>query len=194
MVSILSNKITNLLLIEHQKLESIWILIPSLILLKIGIPSLYLLYITDDLVDSSISLKVNAYQWYWGYEYTDFWPSGFDSPLEFESYIIPESELGPGITRLLETENRPVLPYLIQSRVIISRIDVLHCWTVPSLGVKADANPGRINQVKFYSYNPGIFYGQCSEICGANHRFIPISLEFINGKQFLNWIFINSHE
>lgn len=163
-------------------------------MLKIGIPSLYLLYITDDLVDSSISLKVNAYQWYWGYEYTDFWPNRFDSPLEFEAYIIPESELDLGITRLLETENRPVLPYLIQSRIIITRIDVLHCWTVPSLGVKADANPGRINQVKFYSYNPGIFYGQCSEICGANHRFIPISLEFINRKQFLDWIFINSHE
>ena len=148
-VSIFYNKITNIYLLENQKLESIWILIPSLILLKIGVPSLYLLYITDDLVNTSVTLKVNAHQWYWGYEYSDFWSEKLDSSIEFDSYIIPENEIELGITRLLDTDMRPVLPYLIQTRILISRTDVLHSWTVPRLGVKADANPGRLNQVKF---------------------------------------------
>jgi len=92
----------------------------------------------------------------------------------------------PGQVRLLDTDNRPVIPYLVQSRILITSVDVLHSWTVPRLGVKADANPGRVNQVKFFSYLPGIYYGQCSEICGANHRFIPISLEFLRAEYFLD--------
>lgn len=192
--SICYNKITNIYLIENQKLESIWILIPSLILLKIGVPSLYLLYITDDSVNTSVTLKVNAHQWYWGYEYSDFWSKKLDSSMEFDSYIIPEKEIELGITRLLDTDMRPVLPYLIQTRILITRIDVLHSWTVPRLGVKADANPGRLNQVKFYSYQPGIYYGQCSEICGANHRFMPISLEFFKADRFLDWVILNRHD
>ena len=191
MVSILFNQVTNLFLIENQKLESIWIIIPSLILVKIGVPSLYLLYITDDSVESSVSLKVNAQQWFWRYEYSDFWTSELQSSLEFDSYIVPESELELGMTRLLETNMRPILPYLVQTRVLITRLDVLHCWTVPSLGVKVDAAPGRINQVKFFTYQPGVFYGQCSEICGANHRFIPIALEFLRPERFLNWVDVN---
>ena len=191
-VSMLFNKVTNLFLIENQKLESIWIIIPSLILVKIGVPSLYLLYITDDAVESSVSLKVNAQQWFWRYEYSDFWTSELQSSLEFDSYIVPQGELEDGITRLLETNMRPILPYLVQTRVLITRLDVLHCWTVPSLGVKVDASPGRINQVKFFTYQPGVFYGQCSEICGANHRFMPIALEFLRPESFLNWVDINS--
>jgi cytochrome c oxidase subunit 2 len=191
MVSILFNQVTNLFLIENQKLESIWIIIPSLILVKIGVPSLYLLYITDDSVESSVSLKVNAQQWFWRYEYSDFWTSELQSSLEFDSYIVPESELELGMTRLLETNMRPILPYLVQTRVLITRLDVLHCWTVPSLGVKVDAAPGRINQVKFFTYQPGVFYGQCSEICGANHSFIPIALEFLRPERFLNWVDVN---
>jgi cytochrome c oxidase subunit 2 len=88
--------------------------------------------------------------------------------------------------RLLDTNIRPVLPYLVQTRILVSSLDVLHCWTVPALGVKVDANPGRINQVQFFTYQPGVFYGQCSEICGANHRFIPIALEFFRSEIFLN--------
>ena len=169
-------------------------MIPSLILLKIGVPSLYLLYITDDLVDTSVTLKVNAHQWYWRYEYSDFWSENLDSSIEFDSYIIPENEIELSIIRLLDTRIRPVLPYLIQTRVLITRSDVLHSWAVPRLGVKADANPGRLNQVKFYSYQPGVYYGQCSEICGANHRFIPISLEFFGVDRFLDWVIINSYD
>jgi len=99
----------------------------------------------------------------------------------------------PGQVRLLDTDNRPVIPYLVQSRILITSVDVLHSWTVPRLGVKADANPGRVNQVKFFSYLPGIYYGQCSEICGANHRFIPISLEFLRAEYFLDWVILNNH-
>lgn len=188
----LFNKVTNLFLIENQKLESIWILIPSVILVKIGVPSLYLLYITDDFVESSVRLKVNAQQWFWRYEYSDFWSREINSSLEIDSYMVPQAKIEEGIIRLLDTNMRPVLPYLVQTRVLITRLDVLHCWTVPSLGVKVDASPGRINQVKFFTYQPGVFYGQCSEICGANHRFIPISLEFFRPEIFLNWIDINS--
>jgi len=188
---VMFNKVTNLFLIENQKLESIWIIIPSLILVKIGVPSLYLLYMTDDSVESFVRLKVNAQQWFWRYEYSDFWSRDIQSSLEFDRYMIPQTDLKEGILRLLETNMRPVLPYWVQTRVLVSRFDVLHCWTVPSLGVKVDATPGRVNQVKFFTYQPGVFYGQCSEICGANHRFMPIALEFFRSEIFLNWVDIN---
>jgi len=190
---LLFNRITNLFLTENQNLESIWIIIPSLTLIKIGVPSLYLLYITDDIVDSSIRLKVNAQQWFWSYEYTDFFTPELDSSLEFDSYIINSSDITEGTVRLLDTYMRPALPFIVQARVLISRLDVLHCWTVPALGVKVDANPGRINQVQFFAYQPGVFYGQCSEICGANHRFIPIALEFYRADVFLSWIDVYRH-
>jgi len=93
--------------------------------------------------------------------------------------------MGDGLIRLLDTNIRPVLPYLVQARILITRLDVLHCWTVPALGVKVDARPGRINQVQFFTYQPGVYYGQCSEICGANHRFMPIALEFFRSEIFL---------
>ena len=192
-VSLIFNKTIDIFLLENQILESIWILIPSLILLKIGVPSLYLLYMTDDLINTSVTLKVRAHQWYWSYEYSDFWSKKFDSSLEFDAYLVPIDEIELGIIRLLESDSRPVLPYLIQTRILITSLDVLHSWTVPRLGVKVDANPGRVNQVKFYSYQPGIYYGQCSEICGANHRFMPISLEFFKVDRFLNWVIFNRH-
>jgi len=193
-VSITFNKVYYLYLKDNHILERIWIFTPSLLLIKIAVPSLAILYLIDDLVDSSLRLKVNAHQWFWRYEYTDFYPRGVDSSLEFDRYIIPEKSLELNEFRLLETENRPVLPYSTETQILITRIDVLHSWTVPSLGVKADANPGRINHVKIKPYNPGVFYGQCSEICGANHRFMPISLEFISAEYFLDWIIRNRNE
>ena len=193
-VAITYNKIHHPYLIDNHILERLWIFTPSLILIKIAIPSLAILYLIDDLVDSSLSLKVNAHQWFWRYEYTDFYPRGVDSSLEFDRYILPEKGLELQEFRLLETENRPVLPYSTETQILITRIDVLHSWTIPRLGVKADANPGRINHVKIKPYNPGGFYGQCSEICGANHRFIPISLEFISAEYFLDWIIRNRNE
>ena len=103
----------------------------------------------------------------------------------FDSYITPMRELDPGMFRLLETDNRPSLPFLTNIRVLVSRADVLHSWAVPRLGVKLDATPGRLNQVRVLRYRPGVLYGQCSEICGANHRFMPITLQFVSVKDFL---------
>lgn len=182
------NKIRHLGLVQSHKLESLWILIPSLILIKMGVPSLYLLYITDDLADCKIRFKVNAQQWFWSYEYIDFFTPELSYSWELESYIINKSSIKEGIVRLLDTYLRPALPIKIKSRILISRLDVLHCWTVPALGIKADANPGRINQVQFFAYQSGVFYGQCSEICGANHRFMPIALELYSPEIFLMWI------
>lgn len=147
-----------------------------------------LLYNLDDASTTSVTLKVVGHQWYWGYEYSDFWSNNFDSSLEFDSYIATSLNSELGRYRLLDTDHRPVLPYWVQTRVLITRGDVLHCWALPRLGVKADANPGRLNQVKFISYRPGVFYGQCSEICGSNHSYIPIALEFLSPKDFLSWI------
>lgn len=174
-------------LLEIQIVEWVWTIIPAALLLQIALPSLLLLYILDETVDSSITIKSIGHQWYWRYEYSDFCSLG-KSNLEFDSYIIPSNELKNNEFRLLDVDNRTVLPLHTQVRVLVSSADVLHSWTVPSLGVKADAVPGRLNQIKFIRHRPGLFYGQCSEICGANHRFIPIVLELINMETFYKWI------
>ena len=186
-IFILFNKIINITLLESQIIECIWTIIPAIILIQIAIPSLLLLYILDESIDSSLTIKVIGHQWYWRYEYRDFWSIN-NNKIEFESYIIPTNDLDNSFFRLLDVDNRTIIPYNIHIRILISSADVLHSWTVPSLGVKADAIPGRLNQVKFISQRPGIFFGQCSEICGANHRFIPIVIEIINMNSFLNWV------
>ena len=188
MVFMLFNKFININLLESQIIERIWTIIPAVILIQIAMPSLLLLYILDESIDSSLTLKVLGHQWYWSYEYSDMWSIRDNTILEFDAYIIPSNELESNIFRLLDVDNRTIIPYNIHIRILISSADVLHSWTVPSLGVKADAIPGRLNQVKFISQRPGIFFGQCSEICGANHRFIPIVIEIINMNSFLNWV------
>jgi cytochrome c oxidase subunit 2 len=188
MVFMLFNKFININLLESQIIERIWTIIPAVILIQIAMPSLLLLYILDESIDSSLTLKVLGHQWYWSYEYSDMWSIRDNTILEFDAYIIPSNELESNIFRLLDVDNRTIIPYNIHIRILISSADVLHSWTVPSLGVKADAIPGRLNQVKFISQRPGIFFGQCSEICGANHRFIPIVIEIININSFLNWV------
>ena len=185
-VRIILNKFINKNLLERQIIECIWTIIPAIILIQIAIPSLLLLYILDESIDSLLTLKVIGHQWYWSYEYTDFWSIN-NRRIEFDSYILPRDELERRIFRLLDVDNRVVVPFNVQIRILISSADVLHAWTVPSLGVKADAVPGRLNQVKFISQRPGLFFGQCSEICGANHRFMPISIEIVNSRIFLNW-------
>lgn len=189
-VFIIFNKYININLLESQIIERIWTIIPAIILIQIAMPSLLLLYILDESIDRSLTLKVIGHQWYWSYEYSDIWSISNNTILEFDSYIIPSNELENNIFRLLDVDNRTVIPFNVHVRILISSADVLHSWTVPSLGVKADAIPGRLNQVKFISQRPGIFFGQCSEICGANHRFMPIVIEIININSFLNWITI----
>ncbi len=188
MLSMLKNSFINKNLLEMQIVERVWTVIPAVILVQIALPSLLLLYMLDESIDSSLTLKAVGHQWYWSYEYSDFWFSSQESALEFDSYILPTNELTPDGFRLLDTDNHMVVPLKTHVRVLVSAADVLHAWSVPSLGVKADAVPGRLNQVKFVSQRPGIFYGQCSEICGANHRFIPIVLEVVPGKIFIDWV------
>ena len=182
MVSLTLNSLTNRFLLDGQLIEIIWTVIPALILVVIALPSLRLLYLIDEVAEPSLTLKAVGHQWYWSYEYSDF------TNVEFDSYIIPENELPRGSFRLLEVDNRVVLPYLSSIRILVRAADVLHSWTIPSLGVKADAIPGRLNQLNVIFNRPGIFYGQCSEICGANHSFIPIAVEAVNSSSFLNWI------
>lgn len=167
---------------EGQTIEVVWTVIPAVTLIFIALPSLRLLYLLDEVNDPTITLKVIGHQWYWRYEYSDF------NQVEFDSYIIPLDDLELGGFRLLEVDNNIVLPILTQIRAIVTAADVLHSWAIPALGVKIDGTPGRLNQVSFYINRAGLFYGQCSEICGANHRFMPIVIESVSAKWFLNWI------
>lgn len=176
------NKFTNRFLLHGQTIEIIWTILPAIILLFIAFPSLRLLYLLDEINEPSITLKSIGHQWYWSYEYSDF------KNVEFDSYIIPTNELPLDGFRLLDVDNRVVLPINSQIRILVTAADVIHSWTVPSLGVKVDGTPGRLNQTNFFINRPGLFYGQCSEICGANHSFIPIVIESIPTNYFIKWI------
>ena len=176
------NQYTNRVLLEGQTIEVIWTILPAVTLIFIALPSLRLLYLLDEIRDPSITLKTVGHQWYWSYEYSDF------NQVEFDSYIIPSSEIDRGSPRLLEVDNHTILPVNSQTRILVTAADVLHSWAVPSLGVKVDATPGRLNQTSFIINRVGLFYGQCSEICGANHSFIPIVIESVPAPIFLNWI------
>nr|CCJ27894.1 cox2 [Thaumetopoea herculeana] len=182
MLSLLFNKYINRFLLEEQMIELIWTILPAITLIFIALPSLRLLYLLDELNNPLITLKSIGHQWYWSYEYSDF------NKIEFDSYMIPSNELNSNNFRLLDVDNRIILPMNNQIRVMVTSTDVIHSWTIPSLGVKIDANPGRLNQTNFFMNRPGIFYGQCSEICGANHSFMPIMIESIPIKNFINWI------
>nr|YP_010157566.1 cytochrome c oxidase subunit II [Anopheles sacharovi]QRF92868.1 cytochrome c oxidase subunit II [Anopheles sacharovi]QYJ55418.1 cytochrome c oxidase subunit II [Anopheles sacharovi]QYJ55431.1 cytochrome c oxidase subunit II [Anopheles sacharovi]QYJ55444.1 cytochrome c oxidase subunit II [Anopheles sacharovi]QYJ55457.1 cytochrome c oxidase subunit II [Anopheles sacharovi] len=176
------NQFTNRYLLHGQTIEIIWTVLPAIILMFIALPSLRLLYLMDEINTPSITLKSVGHQWYWSYEYSDF------LNLEFDSYMIPTNELETNGFRLLDVDNRVVLPMNNQIRILVTATDVLHSWTVPSLGVKVDATPGRLNQLNFLINRPGLFFGQCSEICGANHSFMPIVIESIPMNYFIKWI------
>nr|YP_054472.1 cytochrome c oxidase subunit II [Podura aquatica]AAT69334.1 cytochrome c oxidase subunit 2 [Podura aquatica] len=168
-------------IIESEPLELFWTISPTLALMAIGLPSIKILYMMDETYNPMITLKTIAHQWYWSYEYSDF------NNLEFDSYMVKKSE-NMNFYRLIETDNALVLPFNAQIRNLITSSDVLHSWTIPSAGVKADAVPGRLNQVNLNLNRTGVFYGQCSEICGANHSFMPIMLESISPQKFISWI------
>nr|QRW36360.1 cytochrome c oxidase subunit 2 [Megaporus rufipes] len=182
MFSLFFNKYINRFLLEGQTIEVIWTILPAIILIFIALPSLRLLYLLDEISNPWLTLKSIGHQWYWSYEYSDF------KKLEFDSYMIPTNELQDNSFRLLDVDNRVILPFNSQIRILVSAMDVLHSWTVPSLGVKIDATPGRLNQTNFFMNRPGLFYGQCSEICGANHSFMPIVIESTPTNTFINWI------
>nr|ABA10606.1 cytochrome oxidase subunit II [Ceratinia tutia]ABV83454.1 cytochrome oxidase subunit II [Ceratinia tutia poecila]ABV83462.1 cytochrome oxidase subunit II [Ceratinia tutia poecila] len=181
MINLFFNKFTNRFLIEGQMIELIWTILPAFTLIFIALPSLRLLYLLDELNNPLITLKSIGHQWYWSYEYSDF------SNVEFDSYMIKSPE-NINNFRLLDVDNRIILPMNNQIRVLVTATDVIHSWTIPALGVKVDANPGRLNQISFFINRPGLFFGQCSEICGANHSFMPIVIESISMKNFIKWI------
>nr|YP_009246593.1 cytochrome c oxidase subunit II [Hypsugo alaschanicus]AMT85303.1 cytochrome c oxidase subunit II [Hypsugo alaschanicus]ATL15938.1 cytochrome c oxidase subunit II [Hypsugo alaschanicus]QIA44628.1 cytochrome c oxidase subunit II [Hypsugo alaschanicus] len=177
----LTTSLTHTSTMDAQEVETIWTILPAIILILIALPSLRILYMMDEINNPCVTIKTLGHQWYWSYEYTDY------EDLMFDSYMIPTSELNPGQLRLLEVDNRVVLPAELTIRMLISSEDVLHSWAIPSLGLKTDAIPGRLNQTTLLSTRPGLYYGQCSEICGSNHSFMPIVLEMIPLKFFEKW-------
>nr|UJI65689.1 cytochrome c oxidase subunit 2 [Dipseliopoda setosa] len=182
MINLFINKFNNRFLLHGQLIEMIWTIIPSIILLFIAFPSLRLLYLLDEIINPSITLKAIGNQWYWKYEYSDF------KNIEFDSYMIPQDLININNFRLLDVDNRIILPMNSKIRMLVTSMDVIHSWTIPSLGMKIDGTPGRLNQINFSINRPGLFFGQCSEICGANHSFMPIVIESISPNFFIKWI------
>nr|QWK44966.1 cytochrome oxidase subunit II [Protohalopteris sp.] len=166
-------------------LEIIWTISPAVLLMFIGLPSFSLLYSMDETVDPAITLKVIGHQWYW-------------KGIKFDSYLVPEEDLSipklyctgkvGKVLRLLEVDNRVVLPIYTHIRVLVTGADVLHSWAIPSLGIKVDSCPGRLNQIFLFLKRDGVFYGQCSEICGVNHGFMPIVVKGVALEEYSAWI------
>nr|WRO44925.1 cytochrome c oxidase subunit II [Themus luteipes] len=183
MISIVFNTKTNRFLLENQQIELIWTIMPALTLLLIALPSLKILYMLEETLKPNLSIKSIGHQWFWSYEYSDF------QNIEFDSYLAnPENLTNNFNFRLLDVDNRLTLPYLSQIRMIVTSTDVIHSWTIPSMGLKVDATPGRLNQIIFFLNRSGLFFGQCSEICGTNHSFMPIVIESISPNSFIKWL------
>nr|YP_010310510.1 cytochrome c oxidase subunit II [Acromitus flagellatus]UMY76045.1 cytochrome c oxidase subunit 2 [Acromitus flagellatus] len=171
-------------LVEGTLIEIVWTIIPAVILVFIAFPSLKLLYLMDETMEPAITIKAVGHQWYWSYEYSDY----DVSDLEFDSYMVPTSDLEEGDNRLLEVDSCLVLPIQSHIRVLVTGADVIHSFAVPSLGIKMDAVPGRLNQSNIFLKRPGLFYGQCSEICGSNHSFMPIAIRGVSLDTFISWV------
>jgi len=177
--------------VENQHLETLWTILPAVILISLAIPSLRLLYLQDETWKPEFTLKVEGHQWYWEYEIPNLLKS-VDYPIPITStYALPiSSDQAPkiGVTHLLEVTNRAILPTNSIIQILVSSADVLHSFTIPSLGIKVDAVPGRRNAWSVNIKRPGIYIGQCSEICGVNHAFIPIVIEAVPYKTLINWL------
>lgn len=167
---------------HNTLLEVVWTVVPVLILVWIAIPSFRLLYFEDIVPKADMTLKAIGHQWYWSYQYPDH------GNFEFDSVMVPDEEIKPGQLRLLEVDNRIVVPVNTTVRVIVTADQVLHAWAVPSFGVKIDAVPGRLNETWFKAEREGTYYGQCSELCGANHGFMPIAVKVVSRQAFDVWV------
>ncbi len=167
---------------HNTMLEVVWTLVPVIILVIIVIPSMKMLYFMDKTHNPEMTLKVTGYQWYWGYEYPDH--GGFS----FESLMIPTAELQPGQPRLLATDKEVVLPINTDIRILVTANDVLHSWAMPAFGVKTDAIPGRTNETWVRIEREGVYYGQCSEICGNGHAYMPIQVRAVSPEAFAAWV------
>nr|QDI93351.1 cytochrome c oxidase subunit II [Rubeospineus bicorniger]QDI93364.1 cytochrome c oxidase subunit II [Rubeospineus bicorniger] len=182
MMTTMYNKMINRYLLEGQTIELIWTILPAVILMFIALPSLKILYLMDEINNPLMTIKAIGHQWYWTYEYSDM------KNIEMESYMKPSNSLENNEFRLIDVDNRIILPMNSTIRILVTSSDVIHSWTIPSLGVKIDGTPGRLNQGTLNMNRPGLLYGQCSEICGANHSFMPIVVESISMNQFMNWL------
>jgi len=193
LLSIIRNFVSKSSPISHKYLnhgtliELIWTITPAIILMLIAFPSFKLLYLMDEVSDPSMSILAEGHQWYWSYQYPDFLNSD-EEFVEFDSYIVPESDLEEGALRMLEVDNRVIIPELTHVRFIITAGDVIHSFSCNSLGIKCDAYPGRLNQVSVFINREGVFYGQCSEICGILHSSMPIVIESVSLEKFLTWL------
>ena len=167
--------------------ELIWTITPALILILIAFPSFKLLYLMDEVSDPAMAVLVEGHQWYWSYQYPDFLNSD-DEFIEFDSYLVPESDLEDGALRMLEVDNRLIIPELTHIRFIVTAADVIHALSCPALGIKCDAYPGRLNQTSVMVNREGTFYGQCSEICGILHSSMPIVIESVSIEKFVSWL------
>lgn len=170
-------------------IEIIWTITPALILVAIAFPTFALIYSLDDGIEPELTVKVIANQWYWSYEFGDFGKFNRGFSLAFDSYLVKDSLFSDfSETRMLTVDNPVYLPISTFIRFLITSTDVLHCWAVPALGIKMDAVPGRLNQAFAFLNNLGTFYGQCSEICGINHAFMPIEIRAVTMPDFINWV------
>ena len=166
---------------HNVAVEVLWTLIPCLILIVMAVPSFKILYKQDTIPKADITVKAIGYQWYWGYEYPD-------ENIIFESYMIKDEDLKENQPRLLTVDNEVVVPVNKVVKVLITANDVLHAWALPSFGVKRDAVPGRINETWFKADKVGTFYGQCSELCGIQHAFMPITVRVVTDEEYAIWL------
>jgi len=166
---------------HNTAIEILWTLVPCVILIIMAVPSFKVLYSQDKIPPSDVTIKAVGYQWYWGYEYPD-------ENIVFDSYMIEEKDLKPGQPRLLAVDNELVVPVNKVIKVMITANDVLHAWALPSFGVKRDAVPGRINETWFRADRTGTFYGQCSELCGIKHAFMPITVKVVSEEDYKIWL------
>jgi len=167
---------------HNTVIEVVWTTIPVIVLVLIAVPSFRLLKHEDIVPKADMTIKAIGHQWYWSYEYPDH--GGFS----FDSVMVPDSDLKPGQLRLLEVDNRIVVPVDTTVRVITTAVDVLHSWAVPAFGVKMDSVPGRANETWFKVAREGVYFGQCSELCGVNHGFMPIAVEIVSKAKFAEWV------
>ena len=166
---------------HNVTVEILWTLIPCLILIVMAVPSFKILYKQDTIPKADLTIKAIGYQWYWGYEYPD-------ENIIFDSYMVEEKDLRADQPRLLAVDNEVVVPVNKVIKVLITANDVLHAWALPSFGVKRDAVPGRINETWFKAEKEGTYYGQCSELCGIKHAFMPITVRVVSEEDYQEWL------
>lgn len=167
---------------HNTMVEVLWTVIPIVILVTIAVPSFRLLYFADRAANPEMTVKATGHQWYWSYEYPDH------GDFSFDAIMVPDSDIKAGQVRLLSTDNAVVVPVDTDVRLLTTSADVIHSWAMPAFGVKLDANPGKVNETWFRVTKAGTYYGQCSELCGVNHGFMPIEIRAVSKAEFTRWV------